>query len=275
MEKKERYINPFTDFGFKKLFGTEFNKDLLIDFLNQILEDKDQIADLTFENTENQGRRKDSRKSFFDLKCKSATGETFIVELQNTHQEFFKDRSLFYASFPIQDQAPQGKQWDYELSAVYTICILNFAFKDQDGIDRYLREIKLMDTQTHEPFYDKLTFIYLEVPRFKTPVDKLTTQREKWMYVIQNLAKLQERPKELQDKIFKKFFEQAEIANLTKEEMSRYDESLKEYNDQYSVLKTAKLDGKREVAKEMKKHGIALDLIVKTTGLSEEEIERL
>ncbi|MEM9833796.1 MAG: Rpn family recombination-promoting nuclease/putative transposase [Bacteroidota bacterium] len=275
MEKKERYINPFTDFGFKKLFGTEFNKDLLIDFLNQILADKDQISDLTFENTENQGRRKDSRKSFFDLKCKSTAGETFIVELQNTHQEFFKDRSLFYASFPIQDQAPQSKYWDYELTAVYTICILNFAFKDQDGLDRYLREIKLMDVQTHEPFYDKLTFIYLEVPRFRLSIDKLTTQKEKWMYVIQNLAKLQERPKELQDKIFKKFFEQAEIANLTKEEMNRYDESLKEYNDQYSILKTAKLDGKREVALEMKKNGYKLKEISKMTGLSVEVIESL
>lgn len=161
------------------------------------------------------------------------------------------------------------------MTAVYTICILNFAFKDQDGLDRYLREIKLMDVQTHEPFYDKLTFIYLEVPRFRLSIDKLTTQREKWMYVIQNLAKLQERPKELQDKIFKKFFEQAEIANLTKEEMNRYDESLKEYNDQYSILKTAKLDGKREVALEMKKNGYKLKEISKMTGLSVEVIESL
>ena len=89
------------------------------------------------------------------------------------------------------------------------------------------------------------------------------------------MATLQERPKEPQDKILKKFFEQVQIANLTKEDMNQYDESLKEFNDQYSVFKTVKLNGKREVAKEMKKHGIALDSIVETTGLSEEKIGRL
>ncbi len=161
MDSKERYINPFTDFGFKKLFGTEFNKELLIDFLNQVLGDRERVQDLTYLNTENLGNTTTDRKAIFDLYCENKKGEKFIIELQNVKQQYFKDRSIFYSTFPIQSQAPKGKEWDYYLKAVYTIGILNFSFPDKNP-DRYLREIQLIDKQTHEVFYDRLTFMYLE-----------------------------------------------------------------------------------------------------------------
>ena len=146
---------PFTDFGFKKLFGTEFNKELLIDFLNQVLADKEQIQDLTYLNTENLGNAETDRKAIFDLYCENEKGEKFIIELQNVKQQFFKDRSIFYSTFPNQSQAPKGKDWDYYLKAVYTIGILNFSFPDQSQQERYLREIQLIDKQTSEVFYDR------------------------------------------------------------------------------------------------------------------------
>lgn len=121
IDSKEKYINPFTDFGFKKLFGTEFNKELLIDFLNQVLGDRERIQDLTYLNTENLDNTETDRKAIFDLYCENEKGEKFIIELQNVKQQYFKDRSIYYSTFPIQSQAPKGREWDYYLKAVYTI----------------------------------------------------------------------------------------------------------------------------------------------------------
>lgn len=277
MAIKEKYINPFTDFGFKKLFGSEFNKDLLIDFLNQVLGEREQIKDLTYLNTEKLGKTQSDRKAIFDLYCENEKGDRFIIELQNVPQLYFKDRSIFYATFPIQEQAQKGNQWDYNLKAVYTIGILNFSFADTQ--ERYLREIKLIDKATREVFYDKLSFIYLEVPRFKKEEAELITQFDKWMFVLKNLHQLQDRPKKLQEKVFEKLFKQAEIAQLTPEDMITYEESLKTYWDNYSVLQTARNEGKQEerieIAREMKKDNQPIGKIMKYTGLTKEQIEKL
>jgi predicted transposase/invertase (TIGR01784 family) len=279
MNSKEKYINPFTDFGFKKLFGTEFNKELLIDFLNQVLSDKEQIKDLTYLNTENLGSTESDRKAIFDLYCENEKGEKFIIELQNVKQLYFKDRSIFYSTFPIQSQAPKGREWDYYLKAVYTIGILNFSFPDQKGKDRYLREIQLLDKQTLEVFYDKLTFIYLEMPRFRKEEEELESHFDKWIYVLKNLHRLQEIPVKLQERIFKKLFKAAEIAKLKPEEMKAYEESLKTYRDQYSVIETARNEGREEekieIARLMKKYGDSVEKISAITGLTKEEIEKL
>jgi predicted transposase/invertase (TIGR01784 family) len=281
MTMNEKYINPFTDFGFKKLFGSEFNKDLLIDFLNQVLGEREQIKDLTYLNPEQLGNAPTDRKAVFDLYCESSTGEKFIIEFQNVPQQFFKDRSLFYATFPIQEQAVKGSHWDYNLKAVYTIGILNFSFADTQ--ERYLREIRLIDRQTGEVFYDKLTFIYLEVPRFRKAEAELVTHFDKWMFVLKNLHRLQGRPKKLQEKVFEKLFTQAEIARLNPEDMKTYEESLKTYWDNYSVLQTARNEGKEEgkqeglleVAREMRKNNEPVEKIMKYTGLTREQIEKL
>ncbi|MCC5921901.1 MAG: PD-(D/E)XK nuclease family transposase [Cyclobacteriaceae bacterium] len=182
---KARYINPFTDFGFKKLFGSEFNKELLVDFLNEVLGEREKIKDLTYLNSEQLGNTKQDRTAVFDLYCENEKGDKFIIELQNIKQQFFKDRSIFYASFPIQSQAPKRKQWNFHLTAVYTIGILNFSFEDK--LPRYLREVQLMDKLTLEVFYDKLTFIYLEVPNFDKKEDELETHFEKWMFILKNM----------------------------------------------------------------------------------------
>jgi len=279
MNGKEKYINPFTDFGFKKLFGTEFNKELLIDFLNQVLGDREQVKDLTYLNPENQGKTETDRKAIFDLYCENEKGERFIIEVQNVRQEYFKDRSIFYSTFPVQGQAPKGKDWDYYLKAVYTIGILNFSFPDASGQERYVREVQLLDKLTLDVFYEKLTFIYLEMPRFQKKEAELGTRFEKWMYVLKHLPTLQKRPKKLQEKIFEKLFNEAELAKLTPEEMRTYEESLKVYRDNYAVIETAKKEGASEktmeLARGMKQEGLSLEQIARITGLSKEQITRL
>lgn len=287
MTTGEKYINPFTDFGFKRLFGTEFNKDLLIDFLNQVLAGKEQIRDLTYLNTEHQGKHKAGRKAIFDVYCENQKGDRFIIEVQNIIQGFFKDRSIFYATFPIQQQSEKGKGWDYELKSVYTVAILNFSFPDAGNRQRYLREIKLMDTDTLEVFYEKLTFIYLEMPRFKKSEAELETHFEKWLYILKNLQRLQNQPAKLQDRIFKKLFAQAEIAGLNPDDMKTYQESLKVYRDNKNTLDYAiqiareeaksqgKVEGQLEIAGKLKQKGLSVEMIVETTGLTREQIERL
>jgi predicted transposase/invertase (TIGR01784 family) len=275
MDSQERYINPFTDFGFKKLFGTEFNKELLIDFLNQVLSDRERIQDLTYLNTENLGNTETDRKAIFDLYCENKKGEKFIIELQNVKQQYFKDRSIYYSTFPVQSQAPKGREWDYYLKAVYTIGILNFSFPDKSEQERFLREVQLVDTATQEVFYDKLTFLYLEMPKFRKTEDELVSQFDKWMYVLKNLHRLQDRPVKLQEKVFEKLFSEAEIAKLNSEDMKAYEESLKVYRDNYSVIETAKNDTRIEIAKRLKNKGIDFETIAETTGLSKEQIEKL
>ena len=105
---QDKYLNLFTDFGFKRIFGQEQSKETLIAFLNTLLPPRHQIEDLQYTNPEHQGLTEYDRKAIFDLNCVSSTGEHFIVELQKAKQKFFKDRSVFYASFPIQRQAQRG-----------------------------------------------------------------------------------------------------------------------------------------------------------------------
>lgn len=181
MQIKERYIDPFTDFGFKKLFGSEPNADLLIDFLNELLKGTKQIKYLKYLKNEHLGKTSDYRKAVFDLYCENEHGEKFIIELQKIRQRFFKDRSLYYATFPIQEQAPQGEDWKYELKEVYTIGIMDFVFDDtQTG--QFHHEVKLIETKTKEIFSNKLTFIYLEIPKFRKSEAEMETHFDKWVF---------------------------------------------------------------------------------------------
>ena len=131
----ERYANFYTDFAFKKLFGTEANKECLISFLNAMFDGKEEIKDLTYLNVEHLGHAAAERKAVFDVLCENPQGEKFLIEMQKAEQEYFIDRSIYYSSFLIQEQAPQGK-WNFRLKKVYTIGILNFVFNDKD--DEYL-----------------------------------------------------------------------------------------------------------------------------------------
>ncbi len=292
---RERYINPFTDFGFKRLFGTEANKDLLIDFLNELLAGREQISDLTYLNSEQLGKTEEDRKSIYDIYCENERGEKFIVELQNMRQIYFKDCSLYYSTFPIQEQAQKGN-WDYQLKVVYTVGILNFRFEGFNyDPTKFIHRVKLMETETKEVFYDKLTYIYLEMPKFTKGVDQLETRFDKWLYVIKNLHRLEDIPKALQEHIFKKLFSAAEVANYNSEEMTAYEESLKTLRDnrataQYVEEALAKAEAKsqeaevksqeaankmRRAAKKMKEDGLDIQQIMEYTDLSRQEINNL
>ncbi|MEL7119138.1 MAG: Rpn family recombination-promoting nuclease/putative transposase [Bacteroidota bacterium] len=275
MALQDKYINPFTDFGFKKLFGTEINKDLLIGFLNQVLPERHIIEDLSYTSNEKLGATEVDRKAIFDLYCVSPDGERFIVEIQKAKQNFFKDRSVYYATFPIQEQALKG-DWDYQLSAVYTIGILDFVFEETKVDKKVRHEVKLKD-QDCKVFYDKLTFIYLEMPNFNKNESELETEFDKWMYVLKNLPNLQSRPIALQERIFQRLFEAAEIAHFDPQEKAQYEESLKYYRDLNNVVNTSFAEGKEEgiieIIVKSVQNGLNLNTISIITGKSVEEIK--
>ena len=280
---KEKYVNPFTDFGFKKLFGEEVNKDLLIDFLNNLLLGEQQIKDLTYLKNEHLSSSDTERKAIFDLYCENERGEKFIVEIQKAKQNFFKDRSVYYSTFPIQEQAKQGK-WNFELKAVYTIGLLDFVFDDhKNEPEKIIHKIKLSDIEKHTVFYNKLTYIYIEMPKFIKTENELKTTFDKWLFVLRHLPDLQNRPKALQERIFEKLFKTAEIAKFSQKERQEYEDSLKYYRDLVNTVDTAEQEGeekgkrkeKIEVAKKCLKKRMSISDIIELTGLSKEEIENL
>lgn len=287
---KEKYVNLFTDFGFKKLFGEESSKTHLIAFLNTLLPAKHHIKELTYTNNEKLGASSNDRKAIFDLHCTSTTGERFIVELQKAKQNFFKERSIFYATFPIQEQAEQG-DWDFKLDAVYTIGILDFEF-DEDkhqGNKDVVHTVQLKN-QHNRVFYDKCTFIYLTMPNFNKSEDELETDQDKWLFLFKNLHQLQAVPKRLQQEIFISIFDKAQIAKFDPVERQAYEDSLKYYRDMKNVIDTAAMEAMQEgieLGKQKGEQAKALEIarnlldvlddatIAAKTGLSIEAIKAL
>ncbi|WP_037299262.1 Rpn family recombination-promoting nuclease/putative transposase [Runella limosa] len=268
-----KYINPYTDFGFKKLFGEDANKDLLIDFLNQLLPPKHQITNLNFRNVESFAELIHERKAIFDIHCQTQSGEKIIVEMQKAKVNFFKDRSLFYSTFPIREQAKRG-EWDFRLTPIYMIAILDFQYDEQEEKQKFLRSVKLKD-QDGDVFYDKLNFKFLQMPLFTKEENELETHFDKWIYFLKKLEGFDEIPSILKEPIFEKAFRIAEIANMTASQYAEYQESLLTYIEVKEVVKTAELDGVKKVAKKMLSMSFPLEQIIEATGLSKEEIEEL
>ena len=293
---EERYISLLTDFGFKRIFGTAPNKDLLINFLNSLFDGRKVIRDLKYSNSEHVGDVYAERKAIFDVYCESEDGEKFIVEMQNASQRFFKERSVFNSTFPIREQAPKTDNWDYRLNAVYTVALLNYDMKDDAfGENGISNQVQLCEKEMHGVLYDKLEFIYVEVTKFNKTEAELVTLYDKWLYALKNLAQLTERPAALRDKIFDRLFQVAEIAKFTPLELKEYEDSLKVYRDLKNSLDHAEekgyVKGHEEghaeglakglaegivmTAKKLKSMGMETAVIQKATGLTAEEIEVL
>ena len=246
-QSEERYISLLTDFGFKRIFGTDPNKELLINFLNSLFDGEEVIKDVKYLNSENVGDVYTERKAIFDVYCENEQGEKFIVEMQNAYQTYFKDRSLFYSTFPIREQAPKGSDWNFCLKKVYVVALLNYKMSDEafDSTDT-IHTIALMDTKTNKVFNAKLMFKYVEVGRFDKTDEELTSLSDKWMYVLKNLSRLDNRPSSLREKIFTKLFDAAAIARFSPNELREYEDSLKAYRDIKNSLDTAKEEGRAE-----------------------------
>ncbi|WP_028298194.1 Rpn family recombination-promoting nuclease/putative transposase [Olivibacter sitiensis] len=290
---KSRYIDLTTDFGFKRVFGTEPNRKLLIAFLNAIFRGRKEIVKLTYNKNEHVGDTEEIGGVIFDLTCTASNGEKFIIEVQRSAQVNFIKRTLYYGSKLITDQAPKGRrrEWGYGISEVYVIVLMDgFPMPDDDSEGRYLHDICLCNRDTGKVFYYDLGFIYLELVNFVKEESELESYLDGWLFVLKNMGKLDRIPLYLRKPIFEKLFDIAEYSKLTKEEKDMYDTSLKQKWDNKAVLDYAVseavkeeraraeaeiLTEKRKIALEFKNLGVAIADIAKATGLTIEEVEKL
>ena len=282
-----RFINPFTDTGFKILFGQELSKPLLIDFLNNLLAGKDRVVDLKFLDKERQRIFKDDRGLIYDIYCDTDDGRKIIVEMQNKSQKYFIERSIYYTSQAVSRQGQKG-DWDYNFDAVYFVAFMNFKV---ESLTEFRTDVQLLNIKTHKPVSEKVKLIYLQLPCFTKEENDCKTDFERWIYIFKNMEILERIPWAAKNSIFAKLGEIAEVANLSKLQRRKYDHDLKVYRDSVNILKYAKEEGFTmgeekgraegakaqaiETARLMKQHGDDLNYIASVTKLSISEIENL
>ena len=293
---KARYIDPMVDWSFKRLFGSEVNKDILIEFLKVIFPEHE-IEDITYIPAEQLGIMEDDRKAVFDVICRTKNGEEFIVEMQCATQKHFFERALYYTSFPIMKQGKKAQrdeetgikeEWDYKLDGVYFLGVLNFRYEDDDLIEhRYL----LREAITGKTMTDKLKFVFIEVAKFDKKEDELDSDLDKWLYILKNLSMLLERPAALRDKIFKRIFDVAEIAGLNNIDRINYIKDMTTARDTFNQIeyakKTSREEGREEglvkgreeernsIVLKMLQNNLPVQIICDVTGLSMEDVLKL
>ena len=236
--KPTKFIDPTVDYAFKRIFGTDANKDLLIDFLNAIFRGRKDIKDLYYNKNEHVGDTSKNGSVIFDLTCTTTSGEQFIIEVQRTPQMNFKRRMLYYLSKLIADQAPKGKrqEWNYSFKESYIIALMDgFGMPGEQPSDQYLRTVFLTEHEIGEIFFDEVGLVFLELVNFNKKENELENNLDSWLYVLKNMSKLDKIPLYLKKPIFEKLFNIAEYSNLEKKEKDMYDASLKRKWDQKAV----------------------------------------
>ena len=255
-----KYIDLMVDWSFKKIFGTEVNKDILIEFLKVIFPQY-AISDITYVPTEQLGIMEDDRKAIFDVLCRTVDGKTFLVEMQRGYQKHFFERALFYTSFPIMKQgkkalaeeAKGNRPWDFSLDGVFFLGILNFKYEDDEMTEHRYR---LMEATSKKLMTDKLEFVFVEVEKFDKGEDELETDLDKWLYLLKNMSNLLKRPERLRDRIFTKLFDVAELAQLDDEDRINYIKAMNTERDTYNQIEYARETGREEGKAEGLKEGL-------------------
>ena len=303
------YINPMTDFGFKKIFG---DAEIMKAFLNDVIQPVSPIEKVTFLDKEMLPEKDDQRGVLYDLLCKTEDESEFLVEMQNAPQEKFSDRVIFYLSRSISQQGYRGKlrnhKWDYELRPVYGVFLLNFHLERRNP--QKLRTLHVtVDEDNHRIFSDKLSAYMIELPCIKGKKEEdCETNIERWMYNLYNM-KTSTKPLAFQDimPVFKTVASQAEFNNMSESEQERYMRLLDIYRTNLSALNYSRKEGREEGlqegmekgraeglqegmvkgktegkleerynnAKALKENGVPVAIISVSLGLSVEEVEKL
>lgn len=287
MKQEKVFINPLTDFGFKWLFGQKKHKRLLLSFLNSLLVSENRIVDVMFVDKEVQHEHPDNRALIYDLHCTTDDGRKVIVEMQNRYQTHFDDRALYYMASGLVEQAKKGNAWEYSLSPVFGVFLMNFDWKGPG--DKNMREdVVLYNIQKHCIHSDKMHMIFLKVPLMNMKAEDCKTMLERWLYIFRNLDKLEQIPQSfMKDPIFAELRDVARVAALSGEERHAYERSLKSYRDAYAIAQTERREGRAEGRAEgrelanaenaIKMLALGLDYatITAVTGLSAEQVKAL
>ena len=283
-----KFINPFTDYGFKKIFGQEVSKELLIEFLNDLLEGERVITDLTFLNNEQLPIYPGERIAIYDIFCTTDTGEKIIVEMQNRSQVYFKERALYYLSHAIVRQGVKGESWKFDIKAVYGVFFINFLL---DENQKLRTDVILTDRETGKLFSDKLRQIFIALPLFNKTETECETDFERWIFALNNMETLNRMPFKAQKAVFEKLEEIVDVHSLSEEDRVRYENSVNAYRDYLATIDYAAKKGveegfeegfekgrreeKFEMARNLKAMGMTSEQIMNITHLSLAEIESL
>lgn len=299
----KKYAELLCDFMFKRLFGSEANKDVLILFLNAVLEDVE-IVEVNFIPTEHQGLTEEDRKVVFDIACRCADGSTFIIEMQRGYQKYFRERALYYTTYPINEQgrnahdlyyrrkAELGEDakfdWDYHLKPVTVVAILNFQFRHNEGwqADKLRSSYRLREDGCGEIMTDALRFVFLELGRFNKYIWELESVFDKWMYLLKHIHEMVEIPQEFADPLFKRLFLLAEIDKFTAAEKKQYLKSLENMGDYRNMINSAAEEAEKrghaaglaagimEAARRMLAAGMSLKSVSEILQVPESELQK-
>ena len=196
MSYEQKYADLLNDEVFKLVFGRESTKDVMIEFLNQVIPDR-KIVDLEFIDKEMHPVERDAKGVVYDMFCKTDSGARIIVEVQRRKQPFYPERAIYYSTFQIQRQVEAGAN-TYNFLPVYVVNILDFKI-DKDDDNREIKTVyRLYEENSHRLLTDRVTFIFIELPRFQKSIDELDGNILEGMYFcLKNMANLTERPKVL------------------------------------------------------------------------------
>ena len=279
-----RYARIIMDDWFKRTFGTEPNKGLLIMLLKELIPEHD-IKDLTYVQQEHINPFPGKKDALIDVECVDTDGTRFIVEMQVARQRFFYERSLFYSTFGIQQQVEKSSSMDYGFPPVYFVGFMDFSL--HEGSDRVLYRYSLRENQTGEEMTGSLQFVFLELTNCRKALTPEATLLDNFCYALHNMEHLTDRPEELKEEIFKRLFKTAEIATFTPEERIKYENDMTTERDIQNYISYAREKGLEEgmekgmekglleAARNMLAEGFSIDLVVKCTGLSIEQVKEL
>lgn len=280
MVKEKYFFDPLSDFGFKKIFADERNKDLLIAFLNASISDESGIiTDLTYLPTEQLGVRPQERRVLFDIYCKNQNNDHFIIEMQRARQTFFADRVVTYMSRVISREAEKGGK-DYIIPRVYSFNLLDYNAVEFRDNTNYFHKIMLKD-ESDKIFYNKKVYYFLELRKFAAVKNKLLpdTPLTNWLRMLTSISDLTESGFTAAEGVFKRLLEECRLSKLTTMERETYEKSILEYEDVQDAIACAREDSLKEGIEKGFEKGIEQGLEQglekgRTEGLSKGQAEK-
>jgi len=271
------FLDPRTDMVFKKLFGDATHKNIVISFLNSVLQRAQgkQIVDVTMNDPHNVPETQDSKASVVDVRCIDQAGFQYIVEMQVSAQEDYGSRALYYSALAMSRQLKKGEEYK-EIMPVIFVGVLDFKlFKEHSN---YLSHHALLDLETFKCDLRKLEYHFIELPKFKKTLEQLDTILDKWIYFLKNAGSLRTIPASFQEPVLKEAFDVLEQANWSTGELEAYDKVLDAERSYKNQMRTAKIEGREEERIRLAEQLIKLNMldistIAQVTGLTVEHIE--
>lgn len=275
-----KFLNPKNDLAFKRIFGTEKNKDILIHFLNDIFgRTTNPIEEVTFLKSAQDPEVAAQRASIVDILCQDMQGNRFIVEMQVANEDGFEKRAQYYAAKTYIEQRERGVKFA-DLKEVTFLAITNFSLFPEKK--EYLSHHVVLDKQTFEQNLKDFSFSFLELPKFKKTKEQLKTMTEKWAYFFKRADKTDERDLPMivgADTILQKAYDELNRYSWSTEEIRAYDAVDMKQESEKAILEAAVKKGeekeKVKIAINLFAQGINLQTIATATGLSESDIEKL